>query len=56
MFTAPEKDMIIGALEDKIGIATRAQRAARFPEMSPVYDKHISLLRALIEKVRNAKN
>lgn len=56
MFTAADKLVLVAALEDRISVAVRAQRAARFPTMAPVYEAEISATRALIEKVRNVKD
>lgn len=55
MFTAGEKAILVKSLEASIEVAVRAQRAARYPEMAPVYEKVITEHRALIEKVRNVK-
>lgn len=55
MFNAHEKMLIVSALEMAIAAAVRAQKAARFPEMGPIFEKAISNHRAIIEKVQNAK-
>lgn len=55
MFTAAEKLLLLAALEGQIASLVRAQKAARFPDMAPVFEKNISVHRALYEKVNNVK-
>lgn len=55
MFTAAEKALILQALEDEITRIKFSQKKSRLPEMLPVFEKHISVVRALVEKVRGIK-
>lgn len=55
MFTAQEKVLLVRALEMMIASHVRAQKAAKFPDMEPVYERSIANLRSLVEKVKNAK-
>lgn len=55
MFTQAEKLAIVNALEDRIKVIGRAQKVGRFPAMAPFFEKEVSDLRVLIEKVKNAK-
>lgn len=55
MFTVQEKVLLVGALEMMIASHARAQKAAKFPDMEPIYERGIANLRSLIEKVKNAK-
>lgn len=52
MFTQDEKTILLDAILAKKSATERSKAKSKFPEFSPVYDKHLGVLASLAMKIQ----